>query len=565
MTDADGGRGRESNDGPLIDGRCSVIRVHHPALEADAALALVHDWIAEGVDPNRITLVVVGRNVVLGAELLSAATRAGVVVSGYGHRLGEYAVVQDCHAAISGAGNTSDEPGAAADAVFRWWLAHARSLLADPVAIEAIRSFHQAVEQSNNLDAALDGFVSGRPMGVAILALADAVDVAVTQPWQRMVIMQAVEGVLPPSRPRPTSFSSPTEAFDADDSTLTHRRLLGQALDALDEHGECVAIAAPMPGVLPSRFVEGWNQRELTLVRQARSGGPSPALPETTHTVPIFPTGQLRLSATQLTTFEDCAWRYAFEYGLGLRGSGGASASAGSLAHKILEEFLRPGPADESDHSLERLMALLEEFWDASEFRYSAQALDYRRRAEQWLANWWADFDADPPTVARTEHRFEVALEPVNGAENPADLAVGHVLVGSIDRVDVIAPLIAGAEPTTRVVDYKSGSPKSQAEVDNDLQLAVYHYAASRDPELRRLGRPAQLELHYLQDASSRQRLKVLARTVTEGLEQATAERIQSLANAILAEGYEPNIDATCSYCAFHRLCPTQPAGRHVS
>ena len=55
-----------------------------------------------------------------------------------------------------------------------------------------------------------------------------------------------------------------------------------------------------------------------------------------------------------------------------------------------------------------------------------------------------------------------------------------------------------------------------------------------------------------------------MARTVTNDLEDATVERITSLADAILAEGYEPNIDATCAYCAFHRLCPTQPSGRHV-
>lgn len=556
-----------AGDGPLTDGRCSVVRIHHPSLEADATLAVVHDWLSAGVDPERIAVVVPRRNDALQAELRSAADRAGVVLSGYGRRLGDYSVVQDCHATVTRATGASAAPGAMANAVFEWWLHHARGLLGDPVAVEVIRSFHRAVEQSDTIDDALDGVVAPRPGGVMVVALADAGNRPFDSPWQGIVVVEAVEGVLPPLRRGSTWFSASDDVARADDPALTHRTMLAQALSGLADDGSLVAIAAPMPGVLPSRFVEGWKRRELALVRRTHPDGPSMPLAETTHTVPIFPIRQLRLSASQLTTFEDCSWRYAFEYGLGLRGAGGASASAGSLAHKVLEEFLRPRPAGgdddagEPDHSLERLMMLLDEFWDASEFRYSAQALDYRRRAEQWLRNWWADFDANPPTVARTEYRFEVPLEDVTAVSQDGS---AHVIVGSIDRVDVVPPLVSGSEPTTRVVDYKSGSPKSQTEVDSDLQLAVYHYAASHDPELRRLGRPAHLELHYLQDDVSRQRLKVMTRPVTEGLERATAERIGLLADAILAEGYKPNIDATCAYCAFHRLCPTQPSGRHV-
>ena len=569
--------------GPIVDHRCGAIRAHHPSLEADAALAVVQGWLAAGWASDRIAVVLPRRNDVVVSELVSAATRCGIALSTDGRRLGDHQLIIDCAAEIAAQPAPAD---AVADAVFAWWTARARVLLADPFAVHLVQSFHAAIVRSGNLAQALERAVPGRPGGVCVIALADAATVAPDRRWLGLVLLQAVDGVLPQREAHRPWFgwdSGPgtdSDAVgrtvgtggvdDADDgadvAARADRRLLVDALGALAYDGEFVAIAAPMPGVLPSRFLDGWRRRELTLVRPPGTGdadrrGP---LVETTNAVPIFPTGTLRLSATQLNTFEDCSWRYGFEYGLGLRGAGGASASAGSLVHRVLEEFLRPdsaAPERTLERTLERLLELLDEWWDASEFRYNAQALDYRRRAEQWLTNWWEDFRSDPPNVARTEYRFEVPLLETPFPDAPAH---GHVIVGSIDRLDVIDPLVEGAEPTTRVVDYKSGAAKSQSEVDDDLQLAVYHLAATRDPELRALGLPSHLELHYLQDAQSRQRLKVMARTVTNGLEDATVERIASLADAILAEGYEPNIDATCAYCAFHRLCPTQPSGRHV-
>ena len=568
-------------EGPIVDHRCAAMRAHHPSLEADAALAVVQGWLAAGWASDRIAVVLPQRNDVVVSELVSAATRCGIALSTDGRRLGDHQLIVECATEIAAQAAPAN---VVADAVFAWWTAHARVLLADPFAVHLVQSFHAAVVHSGTLAQALERAVPGRPGGVCVIALADAASVAPDRPWLGLVLMQAVDGVLPHREARRPWFGRDTEpGTDSDaagsaggthgvgDASQADRRLLVDALDALADDGEFVAIAAPMPGVLPSRFLDGWRPRELTLVRPPAGGdtGQVNPLAETTNAVPIFPTGELRLSATQLNTFEDCSWRYGFEYGLGLRGAGGASASAGSLVHRVLEEFLRPDPAAPAERTfegtlertLEYLLELLDEWWDASEFRYSAQALDYRRRAEQWLTNWWEEFRSAPPNVARTEYRFEVPLLEAASADAAAH---GHVIVGSIDRLDVIDPLVEGAEPTTRVVDYKSGAAKSQSEVDDDLQLAVYHFAATRDPELRALGRPAHLELHYLQDAQSRQRLKIMARTVKNGLEDATVERITSLADAILAEGYEPNVDATCAYCAFHRLCPTQPSGRHV-
>lgn len=550
------------------DRRCSMLRVHHPALEADAAVSVVRAWLDAGCEPMRLAIVLPRHDAVLLSELVASSSRSSVPLVVPGVRVGDHQIVNECARAIVCAGQTR-RGGDLAGHAYSWWLSNAASLLSDREAVEVISAFIRALTNGDSVDAALE-----RPSpprvghGVSVLSLDEAIDRPSDEPWHGVVIVGCVDGSFPRRRVRRPWFRpDPIPGVDtgtgidgptAEDELVDHdRRRLAALLGAVAPNGSVVAIAAPVGGVLPSPLIDGWRRDELSLVRVASTPPPRPTT-DTTTDVPLFPSGSLRLSATQLTTFEDCSWRYGFEYALGLRGAGGAPATAGSLVHEVLESFLCAGT---SDHSRARLLELLEELWKDHEFPYTAQALDYRRRAEQWLGNWWQFFRDTAPDVRLTEHRFEVPFPPLeSGAVEPP----AHTLVGSIDRIDVIAPLAAAEQPRIRIVDYKSGSPKSQDEVDHDLQLAIYHYAATHDPLVRELGTADRLELHYLQDDMSRERVKVLSRAVTAGLEDDTVARINALVTSILREDYSPNPDANCDYCAFHTLCPTKLQGRHV-
>ncbi len=555
-------------DTVIDDDRCSMLRVHHPAVEADAAVSVIRSWLDAGRDPTRLAVVLPQPDPVLLSELASASARSHVPLVVPGTRIGDHRIVDDCVRALS----PTDETITHAELVRRactWWETNAARLIGDNYAVGVLSAFLRALLDGEPIEAALTRPAPPRvASGVTVVSLDDAVARPSDQPWHGVVIVGCVDGRFPRRRVRqpwfrndpPPPSDASMEDLQSEDELVEHDRLrLAELRAAVATDGSVVAIAAPVGGVLPSPFIDGWRREELSLLLVAAAPPPRPQS-ETVSDVAVFPSGSLRLSATQLTTFEDCSWRYGFEYGLGLRGAGGAPATAGSLVHEVLEHFLEPGAVE---RSRERLLTLIDQLWRDDEFPYAAQALDYRRRAEQWLGNWWDFFRQTSPDVRLTEHRFDVPL-PVSahGDSGRADTPA-HTLVGSIDRIDVVAPRGDDVE-RLRIVDYKTGSPKSQAEVDDDLQLAIYHYAAVNDPDVRKLGVPERLELHYLQDDASKERVKVLSRFVSLDLEEATVARIGHLATSILSEHYEPNPDANCDYCAFHTLCSTKLQGRQV-
>lgn len=550
------------------DLRCSVLRVHHPAVQADAIVSLLRKWLDAGLDPSRVAVVMPRRDLVLESSLAAAARRFDVPLVLAAARIGDQQVVRDCAQSIlDNPAGSCEEPG---DAAYSWWQHNAGALLNDQRSVDVIGAFIHALRSGDSVDAALDRPApSPVDRGIAVLSLNGAIDRPSDEPWQGVIVTGCVDGLFPRRAVARRWFRRATSHGDGSTDLSTgcdeladrDRLRLEELLRSVDADGSIVGISAPLAGQLSSPFVDGWQRAELSLLRPESAMPPRPT-DDTETDIALFASGSLRLSATQLTTFEDCSLRYGFEYGLGLRSAGGASATAGSLVHRALETFLSP---EATDHSSERLMEVLEELWDHGEFPFAAQGLDYRRRAEQWLANWWEFYRDTTPDVQRTEYRFDVPFPPGDpSSDDGIEHRRHHTIVGSIDRVDAIEPMIPGSPAGVRIVDYKTGAPKSPAEIANDLQLAIYHYAATHDPVLRGIGPPHRLELHYLQDDASKERVRVMGRVVTDDLESETVARINGLVSEVLSEDYSPNPDANCDYCSFHSLCPTKLQGRQV-
>lgn len=367
--------------------------------------------------------------------------------------------------------------------------------------------------------------------------------------WHTVVLTGCVEGELPRIRGRAPLFDpallddggappSPAERRRA--SLADERRLFSRACSRAT--GRVVATAAPQPGVLLSRFVEGWGERAARPVPPA--GPAPPRLEPTPGAVEVFPDGRLVLSASQLDTYDDCPLRYAYQYGLRVRDEAGAPAALGSLLHEVLAEFLRPDrPADAPPRSREELVSLAAARWTDDIASFRPQIEECRRDYFQMIEDWWAaegEGSAAPEGLA-VERRFDVEV---------GDLR----LVGAIDRVDR-----AGDGDGIRIVDYKTGRREPRADaMPDDLQLAIYHLAATRDPELAALGPPRELRLLYLRSMRSYEQ------PIVAGHAEATEARIAAAAAAIRSERFEPSVEASCRTCSFHRLCPLQPEGREV-
>jgi len=260
--------------------------------------------------------------------------------------------------------------------------------------------------------------------------------------------------------------------------------------------------------------------------------------------VEVFPEGRLVLSASQLDTYDDCPLRYAYKYGIRTSDEAGAPAALGTLVHEVLAEFLDPTrDTAAAPRTRAELLRVATERWTDDIALYRPQVEECRRDYFQMLEDWWNVEGEGPaaPEVLDVERRFDVEV---------GDLR----LVGFIDRVDRAAD-----GEGIRIVDYKTGRREPRADaMPDDLQLAVYHLAATRDPGLASFGPPTELRLLYLRS------MRAYEQPVVTGHAAATEGRVAAAAADIRAEHFEPSVDASCRTCSFHRLCPLQPEGREV-
>ncbi|MEA2901908.1 MAG: hypothetical protein QOH36_1795 [Actinomycetota bacterium] len=356
--------------------------------------------------------------------------------------------------------------------------------------------------------------------------------------WDTVVLAGCVEGELPSVRTRRQLFGGERGQVDL----AEERRLF--ALACSRATGRLVATAGPEPGVLLSRFVEGWPTADAR-IPSPPGRAPSFRRP-TANALPIVTDAGLALSATQLDTYDDCPLRYAYRYVLRVRDEAGVRADLGSLVHEVLARFLDPETAGERPHTQQALVAMAEEMWRHDIARYRPQVDEARRDFFAMLDLWW-QFEGQgdlAPDVLDVERSFDIAVG-------------GHRLRGSIDRVDRVER--ADGSPGLRIVDYKTGKREPRpGEIDDNIQLAVYHLAATRDPTLAVHGPVVELRLLFLRS------MHAFDQEVTAGHAEATEGRVLEVAARIRAEEFEPSVDANCRWCEFQRLCPIQPEGRQV-
>ncbi len=360
---------------------------------------------------------------------------------------------------------------------------------------------------------------------------------AAGQQWHTVVVAGCVEGTLPRLRGRAPLFDpAPATPAEARQASLAEerRRFLAACSRAT---ARLVATAAPEPGVLLSRFVEDWPRQEE---KAPAFRGPAPASrPATANPVSVFPGGDLCLSASQLSTYVDCPLRYAYHYGLRVKDDAGPAMLLGTMVHAVLAEFLRPDREGEYDRGV--LLAIAVDHWRDDIARYRPQIEECRRDYYAMLEVWWESEgqSLDRRQVLKVEHEF--------------DIQVGDVrLVGAIDRID-------RTDDGIRIIDYKTGRTEPpRHSLPDDLQLAVYHLAATLDPELAAFGPPRQLQLLYLRT------MHALEQPILAGHAETTTARVLGAADDIRHERFEPSVAAACRNCSFHRLCPLQREGRQV-
>jgi DNA helicase-2/ATP-dependent DNA helicase PcrA len=236
------------------------------------------------------------------------------------------------------------------------------------------------------------------------------------------------------------------------------------------------------------------------------------------------------LSASDIDTYRTCPLKYKFARVFRIPHEPTVHQRFGIVVHQVLERFhARSGAAG----SLAELLGLLDAGWRRAGFGDSEEERQLRAKATAALERYYGRFRADAGEPLWFERAFTFKLGP-------------HLLRGRVDRVD----RLPGGE--YELIDYKTGRPKTQAQLAEDLQLSLYAVGAREAWRLE----SSQQAYYYLLDDE-----KVSLPADSGERAEWVREVVAEVADGILGQGFEPTPSyAACSVCEYQLMCP--PAER---
>jgi DNA helicase-2/ATP-dependent DNA helicase PcrA len=237
--------------------------------------------------------------------------------------------------------------------------------------------------------------------------------------------------------------------------------------------------------------------------------------------------GALSLSASDLDLYLTCPLKYKFRRVFGIPQEPTINQRFGILIHNVLERFHKDS-GEEGEDGLARLMDLFETGWRRSGFGSSDDELQFRDRAREAMRLYW-------------EREREAEGEPV-WLERKFDTRIGpHHVRGRVDRVDRLPD--GGYE----LIDYKTGERKSEADLESDLQLALYRLAAREAWGIE----AGSGSYYYVLDAD-----KVAAPTKPDDAER-VERTVLEVGEGVLGQDFEPRPSpTTCGWCDYRLICP---------
>ncbi len=239
--------------------------------------------------------------------------------------------------------------------------------------------------------------------------------------------------------------------------------------------------------------------------------------------------GALSLSASDLDLYLTCPLKYKFRRVFGIPEEPTINQRFGILIHSVLERFHREASDGEAaSGELAELIDLFESGWRRSGFGSSDDELQFRDRARQAMRLYW-------------ERERESEGEPA-WLERKFDIRIGeHQVRGRVDRVDRLP------DGSYELIDYKTGERKSEAQLENDLQLALYRLAAREAWGLE----AGTGSYYYVLDAD-----KVAAPVRADDAER-VERTVLEVGEGVLGQDFEPRpAPTTCSWCDYRLICP---------
>ncbi len=231
------------------------------------------------------------------------------------------------------------------------------------------------------------------------------------------------------------------------------------------------------------------------------------------------------LSASDIDTYRTCPLKYKFARVFRIPQEPTIHQRFGILVHQVLERFHGEGAGG----SLAELLGLLDARWRRAGFGDSEEERQLRGKAAAALERYHQRFQSEEAKPMWFERPFTFRLGP-------------HLLRGRVDRVD----RLPGGE--YELIDYKTGRPKSSAQLADDVQLSLYAVGAQ---EAWSLEASRQAYYYVLDDE------KVSVDDEAGDRADWIREVATEVAEGILSQGFEPTPSyAACSICDYRLMCP---------
>ena len=177
--------------------------------------------------------------------------------------------------------------------------------------------------------------------------------------------------------------------------------------------------------------------------------------------------------------------------------------------------------------TVDELLGLLDASWRRGGLGNGDEERQLRVKAETALRRYEERCRAEDGEPVWFERSFQFRLGP-------------HTLRGRVDRVDRLPD--GGYE----LIDYKTGRPRSAAQLREDVQLTLYAVAAREAWDVES---PVQSYLYVLDDE------KVPVPTATS-TRRGSGRRFE-VADGIEGQGFEPTPSyAACAICDYRIACP---------
>ena len=231
------------------------------------------------------------------------------------------------------------------------------------------------------------------------------------------------------------------------------------------------------------------------------------------------------MSATDIETYRTCPLKYKFARVFRIPSEPTLNQRFGILVHQVLERFHAGGAVS---RSLPELLGLLEAGWRRGGFGDSEEERQLRLKATNSLIRYHERFQGEEAEPVWFERAFQFKMGP-------------HLLRGRVDRVDRLPD--GGYE----LIDYKTGRPKTAAQLREDVQLSLYAVGARESWQLE----AAQQAYYYVLDDE-----KVPVERSEEDRDWIT-DTVLEVADGIQGQGFEPTPSyAACSMCDYRIACP---------